>query len=162
MTSRAQVPPGLPDFYHPPLPPQPVVVFPLYVPTPPASGSRTTAGVFAILLALVELVHFFPTWFVALPTGSTGFSILAALLLVSALGNFALGIALLAGRRGRRRDVPVIAAGFAALAILLCLADVVSVSYSLDILIPTLAVTVVPALAVLVLAAAGLGREGRP
>lgn len=149
--NSTQAGPGLPDDYRPPLPFQPVIVFPPYVPRPPASGTRTAAGLFSMALALVELVHFFPTWFVALATGSTGFAILAALYLVSSLGNISLGVSMLAGRRGRRRAVPFLAAGFTGLAILLCLADVGSVSYSPDILIPSLAGTLVTAAAVLVL-----------
>jgi peptidoglycan/LPS O-acetylase OafA/YrhL len=158
--NSAQVPPGLPDGYHPPVPPgQGGIVFLPIVHWPPASRPRTAAGVGSITLAVVELVQFFPTWFVALAAGSGAFAELAALLLVSVLGNFALGIALLAGRRGRRRTVPLLAAGFAAMAITLCLVDVVSVAYTSDILAPTLAVTLVPALAVLVLIRAALRRE---
>lgn len=159
--NSAQVTPGLPDDYHPPVPPgQGGITFPPIVHRPPALRPRTAAGVGSIALAVVELVQFFPTWFVALTAGSGGFAALAALLLVSSLGNFALGIALLAGRRGRRRRaVPILAAGFAAMAITLCLADAVSVAYTPDILAPTLAVTLAPALAVLVLIRAALRRE---
>lgn len=158
MSGSSAVPPGE---YRPPLPTFPAsdFVFPTFVPRPPASGSRTAAGVVAIALAFIELVHFFPTWFVALAAGSGSFSVLAALLLVSALGNLAFGIAVLAGRRVRRRAAPMLLAGFAVMAIILCLVDVLSVGYTPDIWATSLVATLAPAVAVLVLVASSLTRK---
>ncbi|BCW71874.1 hypothetical protein [Arthrobacter sp. NicSoilB8] len=62
-------------------------------------------------------------------------------------------------RRSRRRPAPVLAAGFAVLAILLCLADGAFVGYTPDIAVPALAATLIPALAVLVVIGAGLARQ---
>ncbi|HEX9227670.1 MAG TPA: hypothetical protein VF885_13615 [Arthrobacter sp.] len=155
---------GIDDSYHPPMPDVPDIriVFPPLVVKAPPSGSRTVAGLAAIVLGLFQLLQFVQTGLAAKATGSGSFTLLAVLFLVAALGNTSCGAALLAGRRGRRPAVAIPAAGFAVLAVLLCLADVASVGYSPAILIPTLAATLAPALTVLmILIGAGLGRVRR-
>lgn len=152
---------GTEDSYHPPMPDLPVVriVFPPLPAKPRRSGYLTGAGAAAVVLGLFELLQSVQTGLAATATSSGSFTLLAALFLVAGLGNAILGIVLLARRRSRRSTVPALTVGFAALAVLLCLADVASVGYTQDVLIPTLAGTLVPALAVLILLGAGLVRE---
>ena len=152
---------GIDDSYHPPMPdlPEVRIAFPPLAVRPSPSGSRTVAGLAAIILGLYELLQFVQTGLVAKTTGSGSFTLLAALFLVAALGNASCGFALLARRRGRRPAAPVLAAGFAALATLLCAADADISGYSQAILTTTLFATLAPAVAVLTLTGAGLVRE---